>query len=128
MIRRCNSPRRIGRAPIFFLAALLCPALLSMSSVRAQTPAPAGGGGSYWICRVIPGDGNSYYSDTFAAPVNAYSDMAKGFTQFLAAKYNQKNGVPTCISYVSDQQAQTYMKQFAAGAKSVLTGWKYGQT
>jgi len=110
---------------VFFGAALLLFSVPTTKSVaRAQAPAPA----SYWICRVMPGDGNSYYSDIFAAPDSAYSDMAKGFTQFLAAKYNQKNGVPTCIHYVSDQQAQTYMKQFAAGAKSVLTGWKFGQT
>src|SRR5579871_6482052 len=120
--------RAIGLAPLLSLAAflLLFPPL-SVSPVQAQAPAPAAAGGSYWICRVMPGDGNSYYSDIFAAPVDAYSDMAKGYAQFLAAKYNQKNGVPTCIHYVSDQQAQTYMKQFAGGAKSILTGWKYGQ-
>jgi len=126
MLSSSTSQRAIGSAPMPFFAALLLFFLpLSASPVRAQAPAPTAG--SYWICRVIPGDGTSYYSDIFTAPVNAYSEMAKGFTQFLAAKYNQKNGVPTCISYVSDQQAQTYMKQFAAGAKSILTGWKYGQ-
>lgn len=126
MIPSCNSQKDRGCAIILLVAAFLPLSLfLTTSPVRAQAPSPAGG--SYWICRAIPGDGTSYYSDIFAAPDSAYTDMAKGFTQFLAAKYNQKNGVPTCIHYVSDQQAQTYMKQFAAGAKSVLTGWKFGQ-
>ena len=129
MIPSRNSQRGVGHTRILVVATLLPFFLfLNISPGHAQAPAPAAGGGSYWICRAMPGDGSSYYSDIFAAPDSAYSDMAKGFTQFLAAKYNQKNGVPTCIHYVSDQQAQTYMKQFAAGAKSVLTGWKFGQT
>lgn len=129
MVSASISQRSVARTAVMFVAAVLLFFLpLTTSSIRAQVPAPAAGGGSYWICRAIAGNGISYYSDIFAAPDSAYTDMAKGFTQFLAAKYNQKNGVPTCIHYVSNQQAQTYMKQFAAGAKSILTGWKYGQT
>ena len=129
MVSKSNSQRTAGRALVIFVAAVVLFSLaLTALSVRAQAPAPAAGGGSHWICRLMPGDGNSYYSDIFAAPDNAYYDMAKSFSQFVATKYNQKNGVPTCIHYVSNQQAQTYMKQFAAGAKSILTGsrTKYG--
>lgn len=129
MVSRHNSQRTARRTLVIFVSAVFLFSLfLTASSVRAQVPAPAAGGGSHWICRLMPGDGNSYYSDIFAAPDNSYYDMAKSFSQFVATKYNRKNGVPTCIHYVSNQQAQTYMKQFAAGAKSILTGWKYGQT
>ena len=76
-----------------------------------------------------------YYSAIISAPdtprVEVYNTLVKAFGQFVAEKYNVKNGSSVCmdmgIGAKGEEQAEKILKTYLDSQAAVPTGWRYNQ-